>query len=98
MRLSKTTKNKIVQLAQQHFGKNIQLYLFGSRVYDDKKGGDIDLFLEIDNPINMQVQINFLREIYKKVTERKIDLLIKTPDSKDKPTFHSAKKEGILLC
>ena len=98
MRLQETIKNKIIQLAQQHFGKNMHLYLFGSRVYDEKKGGDIDLFLETDAPVSMQTQINFLRDVYKNATQRKIDLLIKTPDSKDRSIFHSAKDEGILLC
>jgi len=48
--------------------------------------------------IDMQIQVHFLRDIYKNVTERKVDLLIKTPFTQDKPILHTAKKEGILLC
>jgi len=36
----------IIEYAKQYFGNDSKLYLFGSRVYDDKKGGDIDLLLE----------------------------------------------------
>jgi predicted nucleotidyltransferase len=98
MRLSTEVKNQIVTYAQYHFGDAIKLYLFGSRVYDNKKGGDIDLFIENSKRIDMKVQMTFLKDIYKHVTQRKIDLLIKSSSAPDKPVFHTAKHEGILLC
>jgi len=98
MRLNSEIKNKIINYANQYFGKDIKLYLFGSRVFDDKKGGDIDLYLESTKEITMKQQIKFLNSIYKHVTERKIDLVIKTPSKRNKAIFHTAKQEGILLC
>jgi predicted nucleotidyltransferase len=98
MRLNRETKNKIIKYANQYFGNDIKLYLFGSRVFDDKKGGDIDLYLESSKEIAMNQQIKFLNSIYRNVTERKIDLVIKTPSRNNKPIFHTAKQEGILLC
>ncbi len=98
LRLTPKVKKRIIEYAKQHFGDDSKLYLFGSRIYDDKKGGDIDLFLESMHDIDMQIQVNFLRDIYKNVTERKVDLIIKTPFTQDKPILHTAKKEGILLC
>ncbi len=98
MRLKPKIRQQIVQCAKQYFGDNSKLYLFGSRVYDDKKGGDIDIFVESTHNIDMQIQINFLRDIYKNVTERKVDLIIKTPFTEDRPIFCTAKEEGILLC
>ncbi len=98
MRLKPKVKKLIIKYAKQHFGDNSQLYLFGSRIHDDKKGGDIDLFLECTHDIDMEIQVHFLRDIYKNVTERKVDLLIKTPFTQDQPILHTAKKEGILLC
>ncbi len=98
MRLSMEVKTQIVNYAKRHFGENIRIYLFGSRVDDNKKGGDIDLFIEDVKTIDMSMQIAFLKDIYKYVTQRKIDLLIKTPLTADKPVFHTAKQEGILLC
>ena len=98
MRLKIEIKNQIIKYASQSFGMDIKLYLFGSRVYDNKKGGDIDLYLESSKEIDINQQIKFLNNIYKYVTQRKIDLIIKTPLKKDKPIFHTARQEGILLC
>ena len=98
MRLDSEIKTKIIKYANQYFGTDIKLYLFGSRVYDNKKGGDIDLYLESSKEIDINQQIKFLNDMYKNVTERKIDLIINTPSKKDKPIFHTAKQEGILLC
>lgn len=98
MRLNIEIKNQIINYTNQCFGKEIKFYLFGSRVYDHKKGGDIDLYLKSLNEIDIKQQIKFSKTIYKHVTQRKIDLIIKTPSKKDKPIFHTARQEGILLC
>ena len=98
MRITLEEKDKFTKYAKKYFGADAKLYLFGSRVYDDKKGGDIDLFVESINDIDMQAQIEFLKDIYMHVTLRKIDLVIKTPSKKDQSIYHTAKKEGVLLC
>ncbi len=98
MRLQFDEQNKIIEYAKYYFGNDIKLYLFGSRVDDSKKGGDIDLFLDSKAEIKLQTQIDFLTALYKNVTHRKIDLLIKTPASENLPIHNIAKKEGILLC
>ena len=91
-------KDKIIRYSKKYFGADAKLYLFGSRVYDDKKGGDINLFLESIRDVDMQVQIEFLKQLYLHVTPRKIDLVIKSPSKKDQPVHHTAKKEGVVLC
>jgi len=98
MRLSTAIKDQIIQYAQYHFGDDIRIYLFGSRVYDEKKGGDIDILIENSRDVDMQIKIAFLKDIYKYVTQRKMDLLVKCPSTTDKPIFHTAKREGVLLC
>ncbi len=51
------------------------IYLFGSRTDDSKKGGDIDLLIlseqKVDFDIKTKIKINF----YKKFGEQKIDLV-----------------------
>ncbi|TXL12776.1 DNA polymerase subunit beta [Methylococcaceae bacterium HT4] len=98
MRLNVEEKNKIIQYAKVFFGNEANLYLFGSRVDDAKKWGDIDLFLESEEIIDMQTQIQFLTAIHKDITQRKVDLLLKIPTSKNLPIYIIAKQEGISLC
>lgn len=98
MRLEAEIKESIIDYAKKYFGNNIKIYLFGSRVDDKKKGGDIDLFIESTQKIDMKTEISFLREIYKNISARKIDLLIKTPYRQDKPIYNTAINEGIRLC
>jgi predicted nucleotidyltransferase len=98
MRLSETDKLQLIKFAKQYFGKNIKLYLFGSRTDDSKKGGDIDLFLESEKQIDLQQQLQFLASIYRHVTERKIDLVVKTPFTAHQTIHDTAKQQGIRLC
>jgi len=98
MRITSKEKDNIIRYAKQCFGPDAKLYLFGSRVDDQKKGGDIDLFLESKIDIDMKKQIEFLKQLYLHITTRKIDLVIKSPSKRDRAIYHTAKKEGILLC
>ncbi len=98
MRLSDLEKNAIIDLAGKYFGHNAKIYLFGSRVYDEKRGGDIDLYIETPKNTDRQTEIKFLADFHKLATERKIDLIVKTPSSKERSIYETAKTEGVLLC
>lgn len=43
MRITSLEKEIIRSSVKKHFGGNADVYIFGSRVDDDRKGGDIDL-------------------------------------------------------
>ena len=76
--------------------KSGEIYLFGSRVDDSKKGGDIDLYIQTDNKDNlMEKKIDFLVLLKEKIGEQKIDVVI----SKDTNRLieQKALKEGIVL-
>ncbi len=45
MRLSEQQCNIIITASREIFGENIQIYLFGLRVDDSKRGGDIDILV-----------------------------------------------------
>ena len=48
MRLNKKEKKIILNLAKKYFGEKTKVFVFGSRLLD-KKGGDIDLYIEPEN-------------------------------------------------
>ena len=77
--------------------KDAKIILFGSRVYDYKKGGDIDIFVETQQIVTLKMQIKILANIEIDGLLRKIDLVLKTPNSKEQNIFQTAIKEGILL-
>jgi len=48
MRLTEFEKKEIKHAVEKNFGTEIDVYLFGSRIDDSLKGGDIDLYIETD--------------------------------------------------
>lgn len=98
MRLTTEVQHKLIACSKHYFGNEAHLYLFGSRIDDNKKGGDIALFLETNEKISLQTEMAFLKEVYSRITQRKVDLIINSPEKIDRSIFQIAKKEGVLLC
>jgi len=73
------------------------IILFGSRLYDDKRGGDIDLLIQTNHTVDMQQQIKILAEMELQGIERKVDLLFHTPLTQEQNIVKTALKEGIIL-
>ena len=75
MRLTSQQIASIRHAADEVFGPNTRVTLFGSRVDDDKRGGDIDLLIEptqVDQPLARRLR--FLGLLERDVGERKIDV------------------------
>ncbi|WP_417529272.1 nucleotidyltransferase domain-containing protein [Marinomonas shanghaiensis] len=75
-----------------------EVFLFGSRVDDAKKGGDIDLYIR-PSPLFEDVfakKIDFLVTLKQVIGEQKVDVLIepRVPDSFRQEVMRS----GLLLC
>ena len=80
MRLNIYEQKMIKKVFLETF-KNGHIYLFGSRVDDSQKGGDIDLYIDsknIENPFEKKIE--FLVSLKQKIGDQKIDVII----SKDK--------------
>ena len=70
------------------------IYLFGSRVDDSKKGGDIDL-LVLSGLLGFSDKRRIKVRLYELMGEQKIDLII--TDDTSKPFVQIALEEGVLL-
>jgi hypothetical protein len=96
MRLSDKEKKVIVQCVLA-LDPKAQIYLFGSRTDDTKKGGDIDLFIMSEN-LNLDKKLNILSAIQKEIGEQKIDILIRTfANTPSDPFVQSFLPKAILL-
>ncbi len=97
MRLSNFQTTAIKESASTIFGKNTKVMLFGSRVDDTKKGGDIDLLIDSENKdINLSLKFDFLALLYESIGEQKIDVVIKQ-ENDNRLVVREALKKGIEL-
>lgn len=99
MRITSQAQAAIIQTFQNFFSADDHIWLFGSRVDDTKRGGDIDLYIETQENDTRKLhdqKIKFLVNLEKKIGEQKIDVVIKTPQ-KILPIHEEARKTGVLL-
>ncbi len=71
-----------------------EVYLFGSRVDDNAKGGDIDL-LVLSERIGFGGKLDILVDLHKQLGDRKVDLIV-APDLK-RPFARIAISRGVRL-
>jgi predicted nucleotidyltransferase len=111
MRLSTDQIQAIRQAATAAFGQGTAVWLFGSRVDDAKKGGDIDLLIcpqapayghaaQATNtakpqPAFMQ-KVKMLTLLEQALGERKIDIVVEHPQDQ-RPIVEVAHTTGIRL-
>lgn len=79
MRL-KDSEQEAILSAVKGLDNNASVYLFGSRVDDTKKGGDIDL-LVLSDRLTSDNKRTIKMKLYELLGEQKIDLLIAADDS-----------------
>ncbi|MDP1659475.1 MAG: nucleotidyltransferase domain-containing protein [Methylotenera sp.] len=70
------------------------IYLFGSRVDDTAKGGDIDL-LVLSKKIDIMAKLDILAQLHHKLGARKIDIAL-YPDASS-PFSRMAMQAGVPL-
>jgi len=95
MRLTQKQISSIKSNFQTFFNDG-KIYLFGSRVDDSRKGGDIDLYISTqDRRKLVEKKINFLVGLQREIGEQKIDVVLDYGTNRliDK----RAKETGVLL-
>jgi uncharacterized protein len=99
MRLTQQQINTIKKATEEIFGPDAHVWLFGSRVDDARRGGDIDLMVEtgekIDKPALLAARL--AARISRKMHGRRIDVVIDSPDVHKLPIHRIARTEGIRL-
>ncbi len=65
MRLTQTQINQVVTIVTTLVSNQAKIFLFGSRLDDSKKGGDVDLLVEAPEPIPLLVKAKIKLELEK---------------------------------
>lgn len=98
MRLAPEEVEAIKAAACEAFGQSAVVRLFGSRVRDDLRGGDIDLLIEVDHVQDEWRQKSEFEERFWARTEpRKVDVLVAVRGAEYGPFERIALRDGIVL-
>jgi transcription termination/antitermination protein NusG len=95
MRLQSKEIQTIIQIAKDIYGETVQVYLFGSRLNDEKRGGDIDLLVRsTGEKKGVLARIRMTARLKLHLGDQKIDVI---GDHEDSPVVQEALKNGIQL-
>lgn len=98
MRLEPREIEAIKTAAREAFGPNAVVRLFGSRVHDHLLGGDIDLLIETEaERVGERQEDAFFDGLFRRIEERRVDLLVKPTGKPPTPIEEIALRDGILL-
>lgn len=98
MRLTLAEIAAIKAAARETFSETTIVRLFGSRVNDDLRGGDIDLhFVVDDGEQDYKHAGNFKWRLFSRIPERKVDLVFHVRGRELRPIDRVAMEEGVEL-
>jgi predicted nucleotidyltransferase len=100
MRLKPKEVESILRVFKSHHDdEETEIYLFGSRTDDSKKGGDIDLLVVANAFVCEKLKVIKFKisdDIQKQIGEQKIDITFATKDSLAKDEFLKSIFPGAL--
>lgn len=99
MRLRKNQQQTIRETVREIFGPDAAVYVFGSRVDDSARGGDIDLLIQLEKP-QAETERKILRVVARlqiRLGDQPIDVLLQDPESIPNPIHLEAQRTGVRL-
>jgi len=99
MRLSAAEVDTIRRAAGRHFGEDCVVRLFGSRVDDRRRGGDIDLHIVAarDDLVTLDAEIAFALDVRERLGDQKVDVIVRRPHEPPRPIDAVALETGVRL-
>ena len=102
MRLTDAEKINIGQAAKAVLPPGSRVLLFGSRVDDSRRGGDIDLLVEPPMAVDAVQEVSLCNRLaahlYRRIGERRIDIVMARPGAADdRLVIAEARRHGIEL-
>ncbi|MEH3106508.1 MAG: nucleotidyltransferase domain-containing protein [Sphingomonas fennica] len=98
MRLTPHEIAAIKTAAAEAFGADAVVRLFGSRVRDDLRGGDIDLLIEVaPGHAGIARETRFESVLFRHIDEQKVDLVIVERGTDPGPFARMVSRDAVLL-
>ena len=99
MRLSEGQIDAIREILMEEAGPDGRARLFGSRVHDDQRGGDVDLLVTFDAPVANPAWLAARLEarIGRALGGRSVDVVLEAPNLRGQAIHRIAEEEGVPL-
>lgn len=99
VRLSPDDVEAIKTAAREAFGETAVVRLFGSRLDDAERGGDIDLHVEADPPADeWRARALFEAALFRRIEPQKVDLILTKRGGRPSRGFEGiAYRDGVVL-
>ena len=99
MRLSAQQIARIREVVHQEAGPDARVRLFGSRLNDERRGGDVDLLVELDRPVANPAWLaaRISGRMTRYMLGREVDVLLSAPNLLRGAIHAVAEQEGHLL-
>lgn len=99
MRLSSTQRTALRQRLLEELGPGCEVGVFGSRLDDGARGGDVDLLVRCPQPVHRKAWLSArLSAAAQRVLDgRKVDVLLIDPETPIEPIHIVALREAVPL-
>lgn len=99
MRLTNQQVRDIKEIIEAELGSEASVILFGSRVDDSRKGGDLDLLVQTQLPVARPALLaaTLSARIGNIMHGLKVDVVLQSPTTKSSPIHRIARETGIRL-
>jgi predicted nucleotidyltransferase len=96
MRLTPEQTSTIRDIVRSILPKAVSVSLFGSRVDDTRRGGDIDLYIEYPEALSFRTQARLMAAL-EDALGIPIDVVIRDQTAPPRPIEHIAEATGVPL-
>lgn len=99
MRLRPTDISQLRQAVTAIAPDAVAIRLFGSRLDDNAKGGDIDLMIDFNHPVERPALLSsrLAVALSRAMQGRSVDVVIRAPNLLQSAIHKVAEREGIIL-